>query len=111
MEATSIAAAPGIPQHMQALARANRVRLARAELKRAIGSGEVKVSEVVLTSPDEVETMTVGELLRCQRHWGRTRTRHLLDALDLNEVRTIGRLTDRQRIVLAAALDAHLRHH
>jgi len=109
MEATSIAASPGIPQHMQALARANRVRLARAEVKRAISKGEVSVAEVVMRNPEELETMTVAELLRCQRHWGRTRTRHLLDSLDLSEVRTVGRLTERQRLALAAALDSGTR--
>ena len=41
------------PQHMRALARANEVRLARAELKRRITHGELTVAEVVLDSPWE----------------------------------------------------------
>jgi len=90
---------------MQALARANRVRLARAELKRAIGSGEVEVADVVRSLPQEVATMPVDELLRCQRHWGRTRSRHLLLSLELSENRTMERLTDRQRMALIKALD------
>ena len=35
------------PQHMEALAHANRVRLARASLKRAILAGHADVIEVV----------------------------------------------------------------
>jgi hypothetical protein len=94
------------PQHMQALAHANRVRLARASLKRAIGANMMDVTEVVRTCPWEVETMTIGELLRSQRRWGRTRVRKFLSSLALNENRELGRLTDRQRSVLAAELAA-----
>jgi hypothetical protein len=94
------------PQHMQALAHANRVRLARASLKRAIGANQLEVTEVVRNCPWEVETMTIGELLRSQRRWGRTRVRKFLTSLALNENRELGRLTERQRNVLAAELSA-----
>ena len=40
--------APAGPQHMRALERANQVRLARAELKRRVASGEIGVAEVIL---------------------------------------------------------------
>ena len=36
-----------VPQHMQALAHANRDRLARASLKRAILANQIDVTEVV----------------------------------------------------------------
>ena len=49
--------------------------------------------------------MTVGELLRSQRRWGRTRSRKFLAALTLNENRELGRLTLRQRQMLAAELE------
>ena len=94
------------PQHMEALAHANRVRLARASLKRAILAGQADVVEVVRTCPWEVETMTVGELLRSQRRWGRARARKFLSSLALNENRELGRLTERQRGVLAGELQA-----
>jgi hypothetical protein len=95
-----------VPQHMQALAHANRVRLARASLKRAILANQIDVTEVVRTCPWEVETMTIGELLRSQRRWGRTRVRKFLSSLALNENRELGRFTERQRKVLAAGLAA-----
>ncbi len=97
---------PAPPQHMQALAHANRVRLARASMKRSILGGQLAAVDVIRGCPSEVETMTVGELLRSQRRWGRTRARKFLSSLALNENRELGRLTDRQRNILAAALEA-----
>jgi hypothetical protein len=111
MEAASAAAPVTTPQHMRALAHANRVRLARAELKRAIAAGNADASEVVRRCPWEVGTMTVGELLRSQRRWGRARARKFLFSLALNENRELGRLTERQRGVLAAELEAKTRGH
>jgi hypothetical protein len=91
---------------MRALAHANRVRLARAALKRAIKANGVNAADVVRTCPAEVETMTVSELLRSQRRWGRTRARKFLTPLAVNENRELGRLTVRQRSELARRLEA-----
>ena len=62
MSATAtIAAAP--QQHMRALELANRVRLARAELKRRIADGELTAAEVIASCPWEAESMAVADLL------------------------------------------------
>src|SRR3954467_1788503 len=106
MEAASTVIAAPMPQHLRALAHANRVRLARAELKRQIAGDNEDAATVVRECPWEAETMTIGELLRSQRRWGRTRTRKFLSSLALNENRELGRLTERQRTVLAAELAA-----
>jgi hypothetical protein len=100
MNASSIDA----PQHMRALERANSVRLARAELKRAIARGDMDASEVVRACPWETESMTISELLTSQRRWGRTRARKFLLPLSLNENKQLGTLTSRQRGLLAAEL-------
>jgi hypothetical protein len=92
------------PQHMRALARANEVRLARAELKRRIAHGEVAVGEVVLTSPWEAESMTISDLLMSQRRWGSTRCRKLLQGIPMSENKTVGSMTERQRRALATLL-------
>ena len=110
MDAASIAPAmtnasrAQAPQHMQALARANRVRLARAELKRSIARGETDPSQVVRDCPWETESMTIAELLTSQRRWGRTRARKFLLSLALNENKRLGTLTSRQRALLSAEL-------
>jgi hypothetical protein len=105
MEAASTVAPVQAPQHMHALAYANRVRLARAALKRSVKAGRVPAGEVIRDCPWEVETMPISELLRSQRRWGRTRARKFLLSLSLNESRQLGRLTERQRLLLAHELD------
>lgn len=109
MEAASTLSPATMPQHMRALEQANRIRLARASLKRAVATGQVDAAEVVRDCPIEVESMSVGELLRSQRRWGRTRARKFLLSLALNENRELGRLTERQRRMLAAELEAKRR--
>jgi hypothetical protein len=54
---------PAAPQNMRALARANQVRLARAQLKRRVAFGEIDVAEVIVDCPWEAQSMPVGELL------------------------------------------------
>ena len=94
------------PQHLKALERANRVRLARAALKRQVASGERSAAEVIMSSPWEAESMSISELLISQRRWGRTRCRRLLVSLGLPENKQIGTMTERQRTALAAMLSA-----
>lgn len=93
-------------QCMQALARANQVRLARAALKREIGAGRRCVVETVIERPWEVESMTLSELLRSQRRWGRARARKLLTSIGLGEGKRLGSLTERQVGILVRALQA-----
>lgn len=97
------------PQHMRALERANSVRLARAELKRAIARGDREAADVVSECPWETESMTIAELLTSQRRWGRTRARKFLMPLSLNENKQLGTLTPRQRRLLATELASRTR--
>ncbi len=94
------------PQYMRALERANKVRLARAELKRRIAHGELPAAEVILTAPWEADSMAVADLLMSQRRWGRTRARRFLAVIPMSESKTIGSMTERQRLRLAAQLAA-----
>ena len=97
------------PQHMRALKQANRVRLARAELKRRVGEGEVTVAEVVRSCPWEAESMAISELLMSQHRWGRQRCRRFLAAIPMTETKTVGTMTERQRHALASRLEAGAR--
>lgn len=103
MNAAEATIAPA-PQHMRALARANEVRLARAELKRRIAQGELSVADVVSSPPWEAESMTISDLLMSQRRWGVTRCRKLLAHVPMSENRTVGSMTERQRRALAQLL-------
>jgi hypothetical protein len=102
MEATATAPAP---QHMRALAQANRVRLARAVLKRQVAEGEATVAGIVLDRPWETESMTIADLLMSQHRWGRTRCRRFLASIPMLETKTIGSMTERQRNELASRLN------
>jgi hypothetical protein len=110
MSATASVALPArsvrqpAPQHLRALERANRVRLARANLKRRIADGELAVADVILSRPWEAETMEVCHLLLSQRRWGMQRARKVLAAIPISENKEVGKMTERQRHALAQKL-------
>ena len=90
---------------MRALEQANRVRLARAELKRQVAESETTAAEIVSACPWEAERMTIADLLMSQHRWGRTRCKRFLASIPMSETKTIGSMTDRQRRALAARLN------
>lgn len=92
------------PQRLRALERANEIRLARASLKRSICLGAVSAADVLLTCPTEAQSWSVGDLLMSQRRWGTTRCRKFLSRNHIVETKRIGTLTERQRRILADAL-------
>ncbi len=93
-------------QRLRALHRANHVRLTRATLKRRLRAGEVTAAEEILRSSRDTDTMTVAELLLNQRGWGPTRSAKMLRSVSLSEKKTLGSLTERQRVMLAAVLSS-----
>lgn len=98
----------GVPasgrQNMRALEQANRIRLARAELKRSVAKGDVAVADVLLDPADEIAGMEISELLTSQKRWGSTRCAKFMDSIGLHETKTIKSLTQRQRSAVAAVL-------
>jgi hypothetical protein len=101
-----IATAPKVsaPQHLEALAHANAVRLARAELKRNLAGGDTRAADVFIECPWEAASMTVADVLLSQRRWGSHRCRKFLFGLRISETKTVGALTERQRREVAARL-------
>ncbi len=93
-------------QHMRALAQANRVRLARARLKRQIASGKIEAADVITNCPWEAESMKICELLTSQRRWGKERSRKFLLPTGLSENKRIADLTERQSVLLSTLLVA-----
>ena len=93
-------------QHLKALEHANRVRLARADMKRKIATGDLTAAEVILTCPWQAHSMSLSGLLMSQKRWGRARCRRLLLSLSIPENKEIGTLTERQRVALAAVLSS-----
>jgi hypothetical protein len=92
------------PQREAALKRANEIRLARAALKRRIAEGDVSAAEVILGPPAEAVNWSVCELLRSQRRWGNQRCVKFLKRNEIPERKELGKLTERQRVLLAKQL-------
>ncbi|HEY2604172.1 MAG TPA: hypothetical protein VGI67_21625 [Thermoleophilaceae bacterium] len=92
------------PQHLRALEQANRVRLARAELKRRVATQQTSVVDVMVERPWQAESMAISDLLMSQRRWGRARCRRLLVSLGIPENKAIGTFTERQRSALVNGL-------
>jgi hypothetical protein len=92
------------PQRLRALGRANEIRLARAALKRQIAHGETTVAEVILSPPEAAESWSMSELLMSQRRWGNERCRKFLKRNGIYELKPVGTLTERQRLLLVSQL-------
>ena len=95
-----------VHQRLLALERANRVRLTRAALKRRLRSGETAAADAILRRSRDTDTMTVAELLLSQCGWGPTRSAKMLRSVSLSEKKTLGSLTERQRVMLVAVLSS-----
>jgi hypothetical protein len=93
-------------QRPLALERANYVRLTRAALKRRLRAGEVAAAGAILRSSRDTDRMTVAELLVSKRGWGPTRSAKMLRSVSRSEKKTLGSLTERQRVTLAAVLSS-----
>jgi hypothetical protein len=87
---------------MAALERANSVKANRGTLKARVHGGEITVPDVVTANPPDCVNMTVRELLSAQRRWGDARTHRFLTHVGLSEWRTIGALTERERLLIEA---------
>lgn len=91
------------PQYMQALARAQEVRFARAEVRHAIRGGRMTIREAL--AMECCQSMPVGVLLAYQHRWGSHRVRRVLHRMSVvvGETRLVRDLTDRQREALIGA--------
>jgi hypothetical protein len=94
------------PLRLAALQLANDARSGRAELKRQIAAGSIRVADVLVDPPPEAAGISVAALLLSQRGWGRIKSRRFLSSNDVSETRKVGELSQRQREVLAAELRA-----
>lgn len=90
-------------QREKALAAANIVRLARAELKRSIAGGYPL--QDALDAP-AASGMTLYSLLISQCQWGPTKAERFLKPLVISPYKTVGSLTLRQRAAVIDALDS-----
>jgi hypothetical protein len=94
-----------LDQRMEALQRANEIRVRRAQLKRDLKTGSTEIALVLLTPPDEVMTAKVFDMLLAVPKLGRVRATRFLNQCRISQSKTVGGLTERQRSELLALLD------
>ncbi len=113
------AAAAALPQHMSALAKANRVRSQRAEMIREMRAGERSIDEL-LDHPAFANMRLTDLLVRIPKRKPTSRTwstssgtlrsaMRAVQGIGASEALTCGSLTERQRKALRAWLPPWLR--
>jgi len=87
---------------MEALQRANEIRVRRAKLKRDLKDGQAKIDEILGQPPEYVETAKVLDILMAVPKFGRVKAARLLNQCRISQSKTVGGLSDRQRSELIA---------
>lgn len=93
-------------QRDAALARANKIRLKRAALKRAVRAGETAIQDLLTEAA--VQNVRLGEVLTWPKRWGHTRARRLLRQVGASEHVLVKDMTKRQRQALELALSTKI---
>ena len=98
------APARSLDQRMEALQRANDIRVRRAQLKRDLKDGRVQIESILLDPPEYVSTAKVFDMLMAVPKFGRVKANRVLQQCRISPSKTIGGLTDRQRAELVDLL-------
>ena len=89
-----------LDQRMEALQRANDVRVKRAKLKKDLKTGRVRVEEILADPPEYVGTAKVFDMLMAVPKFGRVKAARLLNQCRISQSKTVGGLSERQRTEL-----------
>jgi hypothetical protein len=96
--------ASSVGQSRQALTRANEVRTARTQLKKNLKSGHASIESVLLDPPEYLMTARVFDLLLAVPKLGRVKTNGILNQCRISPSKTVGGLSERQRLELVEVL-------
>lgn len=98
------------PQPLQALAKANEIRSARAELRARLRIGAATAVEVLEDEApaDWLAGMAVIDVLAPHYGWGKPTARKVLASAGVSELRRIGDLSLRDRYRLVDAIEGRL---
>ena len=91
-----------LDQRMDALRRANEIRVRRAQLKKDLKDGRAQIEEILQRPPDYVETAKVFDMLMAVPKLGRVKAARLLNQCRISQSKTIGGLSERQRSELVS---------
>jgi hypothetical protein len=82
---------------MDALKRANDVRVKRAKLKKDLKDGKVHIEQILGNPPEYVSTAKVIDILMAVPKFGRVKATKFLQTCKISPSKTVGGLSDRQR--------------
>jgi len=85
---------------MEALKRANDIRVRRAQLKKDLKSGDARIEEILNDPPEYVSTAKVIDILMAVPKFGRVKAARFLNTCRISQSKTVGGLSDRQRAEL-----------
>ena len=91
-------------QRMEALQRANDIRSRRAQLKRDLKAGKVKIEVLLLDPPDYVQSAKAFDMIIAVPKYGRVKANKILTQCRISPSKTIGGLSERQRGELVSQL-------
>jgi len=79
------------------LRRANEIRIGRAQLKKNLASGSVRITDILATPPECAKTQKVHDLLLALPKHGPARVARLLTNCRISPSKTVAGLSERQR--------------
>jgi hypothetical protein len=91
------APAKTLDQRLWALRQANEIRSSRATLKKELGSGRVRIEDVLAQPPDWARKAKVNTLLLALPKIGPARAARVLSQCRIAPSKTVGGLSERQR--------------
>jgi hypothetical protein len=89
-----------LDQRMEALQRANDIRVRRAQLKKDLKDGRANIDSILLDPPDYVSTAKVFDMLMAVPKFGRVKAARFLNQCRISQSKTVGGLSERQRAEL-----------
>jgi hypothetical protein len=83
---------------------ANEIRTQRAQLKRDLKGGKVKIDALLLDPPEWLGSAKVFDIILAVPKYGRVKVNRILNTCRISPSKTIGGLSERQRAELVAQL-------
>ena len=94
-----------LDQRMDALKRANDIRVRRARLKKDLKDGRVRIEKILERPPEYVSTAKVFDMLLAVPKFGRVKAARFLNQCRISQSKTVGGLSERQRTELIGLLN------
>ncbi len=93
-----------LEQRLNALDRANSIRIARSQLKRDLKAGRASIPTLLIDPPAWLDTMKVFDLVLAQPKYGKVKVNKVLGQCRVSPAKTVGGLSSRQRAEIASLL-------